>query len=191
MFEPLGAKFYELFKVLQASSELRFKLTQEQKQRFNTFFNEKHSQYISLQGLDIASIVRRSGLIAFRIAMILTVLRTMETGDISEQLVYTDQDYKTALDMITVLLKHSDKVYTQMPKQEAMKNRKNIHQQFLDALPKTFDHKTCVSAADRLGIKSKTAEGYIKKIVESGLLDHSKHNHYVNLQIPEKQEKET
>ncbi|WP_019038509.1 DUF3987 domain-containing protein [Psychroflexus tropicus] len=190
-FDRLGAEFYELYKILQASPELRFDLTQEQKQKFNAFFQEKQAQYISLQGIDIASIVRRSGLIAFRIAMILTVLRTMETGDISERLVCTDQDYQTALNMVNVLLKHSDKVYTQMPKEETMKKRKNIRQQFLDALPKTFDRKTYVSAADRLGIKSKTAEGYIKKFVESGLLDHPKHNHYVNLQIPDKQEKQT
>ena len=115
----------------------------------------------------------------------------METGDISEQLVCTDQDYQIALDMVAVLLKHSDKVFTQMPKEEAMKKRKNIRQQFLDDLPKTFDRKTYVSVAERLGIKSKTAEGYIKKFVESGLLDHPKHNHYINLQIPDKQQKQT
>ena len=78
-----------------------------------------------------------------------------------------------------------------MPKEEAMKKRKNIRQQFLDALPKTFDRKTYVSVAERLGIRSKTAEGYIKKFVDSGLLHRPKHNHYVNLQIPDKQEKET
>ena len=96
-FDRLGAEFNELYKVLQASPELRFDLTQEQKQRFNAFFKEKQAQYISLQGIDIASIVRRSGLIAFRIAMILTVLRTMETGDISEQLMCTDQDFQNSL----------------------------------------------------------------------------------------------
>jgi hypothetical protein len=190
-FDRLGVEFYALYKMLQANPAIRFDFTQEQKVHFNAFFKEKQAQYISLQGIDIASIVRRSGLIAFRIAMILTVLRIMETGEVSQRLICSEQDYNAALDMITVLLKHSDKVFTQMPKEEATAKRKNIRQQFLDALPKVFDRKVYVTIAEKLGIKAKTAEGYIKKFVESGLLHHPKHNQYINLQIPDNQKPET
>ena len=190
-FDGLGAEYFGLYKSLKSSTSIRFDFTDAQKQQFNTFFKGKQAQYISLQGIDIASIVRRSGLIAFRIALILTVLRIMETGDLAAELQCSDQDFKTALDIVTVLLKHSDKVYTQMPKEEKMNKRKNIRQQFLEALPKTFDRKQYLKAAEKLNINTKTAEGYIKKFVEANLLDHPKHNHYVNLQKVDEVETKT
>ncbi|WP_375582237.1 DUF3987 domain-containing protein [Cyclobacterium xiamenense] len=190
-FDNLGNDFYEIFKNLESNGGIRFKLTGSQKKEFNKFFREKQAQYICLQGISIASMVRRSGLIAFRIAMILSVLRIMETGDISDPLVCRDEDFKSAMAMVNVLLKHSDKVYTQMPKEEVPQARKNIQQQFLDALPKNFDRKTYVSTAEKLKIKEKTAENYIKKFVESGLLDHPRHNQYVNLQIPDTEQEGT
>lgn len=177
-FEGLGTKFHELFEILDSNAAIHFKLTTSQKDQFNKFFKEKQEQYICLQGINIASVIRRSGLIAFRIAMILSVLRILETGDIPDPFLCTDQDFQSALAMITVLLKHSDKVYTQMPKEEVAQGRKNIRQQFLDALPKNFDRKTYVIVAEKSGIKEKTAEGYIKKFVDAGLLDHPGHNLY-------------
>ena len=190
-FDGLGAEYFGLYKSLQSTPSMQFDFTDAQEQQFNAFFKEKQAQYISLQGIDIASIVRRSGLISFRIAMILTVLRIMETGDLSTELECNNQDFKTALDIAEVLLKHSDKVYTQMPKKEKFNKSKNIRQQFLDVLPKTFDRNQYREAAEKLSINVKTAEGYIKKFVEANLLDHPKHNHYINLKKVEEVETKT
>ena len=190
-FDGLGAEYFGLYKSLQSNTSMRFDFTYAQEQQFNAFFKEKQAQYISLQGIDIASIVRRSGLISFRIALILTVLRIMETGDLSTELECNDQDFKTALNIAEVLLKHSDKVYTQMPKKEKFNKSKNIRQQFLDVLPKTFDRNQYLETAEKLSIHAKTAEGYIKKFVEANLLDHHKHNHYINLKKVDEVETKT
>ena len=68
---------------------------------------------------------------------------------------------------------------------------KNIRQQFLDVLPKTFDRNQYLETAEKLSINAKTAEGYIKKFVEANLLDHHKHNHYINLKKVDEVETKT
>ena len=68
-----------------ANSEIQFCLTAEQQEQFNAFFEQIQNTYLSLQGLDYMATIRRLGLIAFRIAMILSTLRIMEHGDLPER----------------------------------------------------------------------------------------------------------
>jgi hypothetical protein len=55
---------------------LRFCLTAKQQQAFNAHFSQAQNQYLYLCGVDYLAIVRRLGLITFRVAMILI----MDTG---------------------------------------------------------------------------------------------------------------
>jgi len=51
-----------------------------------------------LRGTDYLATVRRLGLITFRIAMILTTLRIMETGEIHSPMICNDTDFNTAIE---------------------------------------------------------------------------------------------
>jgi hypothetical protein len=62
---------------LKQQQEMRFCLIASQQQAFNAYFEQVQIQFLSLYGDDYIATVRRSGLITFRIAMILTVLRLM------------------------------------------------------------------------------------------------------------------
>jgi hypothetical protein len=66
----------------QQTHPIRFALTTVQQQTFNTYFAQIQNQYLYLCGIDYIATIRRLGLITFRIAMILTTLRIMETGEI-------------------------------------------------------------------------------------------------------------
>jgi len=82
-FELVGNQFYELYQSLQSSSEIKFCLSSLQKERFNTFFSQTQDLYISIHGLDYIAAIRRLGLIAFRLCMIFSTLRIMDTGETS------------------------------------------------------------------------------------------------------------
>ena len=56
------------------------------------------------------------GLITFRIAMVLSVLRIMEDGCFDKTLLCMDTDFETALTMAEVLLQHTGKVIRELPK---------------------------------------------------------------------------
>ena len=96
-FEHLGKQFYELYRILQASQPIRFALSAQQQEQFNSFFAQVQKEYSNLFGLDIVASVRRLGLITFRIAMILTSLRIIDGGQISNLIVCDDSDFSPLL----------------------------------------------------------------------------------------------
>lgn len=179
-FEHLGKQFYELYRILQASQPIRFALSARQQEKFNSFFAQVQKEYSNLFGLDIVASVRRLGLITFRIAMILTSLRIIDGGQISNLIVCDDSDFQSSIIMARVLLQHTAKVFGSLPTTEsnAPNGQTVIRQTFLDNLPPEFDRKTYLAVAEKLKIPAKTAEKYISKFCVGGLLKHLAHDSY-------------
>lgn len=179
-FEHLGTHFFELYKILQSSQPIRFALSSTQQAEFNAFFAQVQTEYSNLFGLDIVASVRRLGLITFRIAMILTSLRIIDSGNIATLIVCDDSDFQSAITMARVLLQHTAKVFGSLPTTEsnAPNGQSVIRQTFLDNLPPEFDRKTYLSVAEKLKIPAKTAEKYISKFCVGGLLKHLAHDSY-------------
>jgi hypothetical protein len=126
-----------------------------------------------LIGNDFNANSRRLGLITFRIAMVLSALRILETGDISDSITCTDTDYKTALSIVFTLEKHAIAVFQNLPNN----NLKGLKLKFLNSLPNEFNRQVYLNIAEKLSIKPKTAEKYITQIRSANLLKHE-HNKY-------------
>jgi hypothetical protein len=179
-FSNLGKEFYELYTSLDSSSEMEFSFSPEQQEQFNTFFAQIQNHYITIQGLDYMATVRRLGLIAFRLAMVLSVLRIPETGEWPEQLVCNDTDFETVLSMIKILVKHSAIVFSELPEEIKPPKRKNRKEKFLEQLPLHFNRQKYLEAAKSLSIPDKTAEGYITEFVKKGLIHRESQDQYIN-----------
>ena len=193
LFKEIGRDFYQFHKLLGAQP-IRFTLQQEQQRRFNTFFSKTQAEYAALFGNDIIASVRRLGLILFRFAMILTVLRQMDEGafplaleDGKEALlVCTDADFDTALAMVKVLLQHTVRVFQALPRrterrfrQDRRQRTESYMQTFLAALPDAFSRSGYLQTAADMGINEKTAERYIAELCRSGMLEHPASGQYV------------
>ena len=125
--------------------------------------------------------VRRLGIITFRIAMILSVLRILEHGLPTNVITCSDTDYSTAITIIKNLLQHTAKVFQTLPENnvEPIQGSKNqLKQQFFNALPHDFDTQTAISIALSLNIPKPTAERYIKQWCCSAQLNRVKHGWY-------------
>ncbi len=196
LFEEIGRDFYSFHKLLTAQT-VRFTLQPEQKQRFNAFFSQTQQEYAAIFGNDIIASVRRLGLILFRFAMILTVLRQMDDGTFPPPsgsddgqrpeavLTCADADFATALAMVKVLLQHTVIVFQALPRRAERRFRQDRRQRteshmqtFLTALPDSFDRPTYLKTAADLGINEKTAERYITDLCRSGQLDHPASGQY-------------
>jgi hypothetical protein len=187
-FDSLGTQFYDLYKTLKSGREIEFCLTADQKAQFNQFFALVQDQYITMQGLDYMGTVRRLGLVAFRISMIFSALRILETGDTSPITVCEERDFHSALSMAKVLVKHASKVFNELPADEKPMVRKNRKQKFLEGLPKNFNRKKYLEIAKSLSIADKTAEGYITEFAKKGLIHREMQDTYINLSLGEEQQ---
>jgi hypothetical protein len=177
-FRELGNLFYDFYKTMQQQSEIRFCLTVQQQNQFNDYFSQAQNQYLYLCGTDYIATVRRLALIAFRIAMILTTLRIMDTGHITTPFTCNDADFITALEMVKILIQHAAKVYEALLIQIETQKQPNQKQLFLEALPPEFSRQDYIATAKRLNIPDKTAEKHISKFVQSGLINHFAHGKY-------------
>lgn len=178
-FARLGSQFFDLYKILQQQSKpLRFSLTTTQQQAFNNYFSQAQKQYLYLCGIDYLASVRRLGLITFRIAMILTTLRIMESGELVSPMVCRDKDFNTALEMVKILLQHASRVFDALPAESVSAQQPNQKQLFLEKLPLEFSRQDYLKTAQQLEIPDKTAEKHIAKFVQNGLINHFAHDKY-------------
>ena len=189
-FKKIGKDFCAFLKTFP-THPIQFTLSRSQMDQFYNFFEATQLRYAQQYGDEIVASVRRLGLILFRFAMILTVLRQMDkapkkTRKDVRQLVCSDIDFDSALSMVKVLLQHSAAVFQSLPrnpKTPILKGRQLLaaeaREKFLAALPESFDRPTYLKVAASLNIAVKTAERYLADFCKSGQLSHPANGQYL------------
>jgi hypothetical protein len=134
---------------------------------------------LELLGEEYIATVRRLGLSAFRICMTITALRLMETRDFDGELICYDQDLQTAFEMVKVLIKHAEQVFSELPLERQNAPRKNKMDKLLEILPAEFNRQIYLDFAAKMTIAPKTADGYVNLLYKRGCIDKVSHNHYI------------
>lgn len=168
----LGERFLRIYHALHQHKDhpLEFRLSQEQELEFNRFFEGLQLEQVGLHGDDLIAFVRRLGLVCFRLAMMLTVLRHETLSPmfdpLSQSLICSDHDFRTAMTIANCLINHTAHVYTNLvphdDKAQALASGMTAAEKRLyDALGKDFITADARQAAANLGIPWKTAERYL------------------------------
>ena len=170
---PLGLRFKAIYDDLKAYSKepLKFTLNEEQKTRFNQFFEPLYNEQIGLHGDELEAFIFRLGLTTYRIAMVLTVLRHEEKkprfGEKGEPLVCTETDFQTAITIASCLINHTVYVYKRLlphvetPLSTSGKPMSAQELALYNALQQEFTTKDFLQLARQLHIPGRTAERYI------------------------------
>ena len=177
-FDRLGEDFFDFYRILKQCESIHFSLSDSQQIEFNEYFERVQQQYWGLLGNDIVGTIRRLGLIAFRIAMVLTVLRMMDTGNINRTIVCSNHDFQTAMEITKVLLQHAAFVFRQLPQSTTATQNDNPKMIFFSELPPSFDRTKYIEIAERLEIPESTANKQIARLVDSGLLTRQTRGNY-------------
>lgn len=183
-FQDLGKDYTEFYTILRDNKDLKFSFTIEQKDDFNATFEGLQNKYVPLCGDEFVASVRRLGVIMFRIAMCISVLRIMEDGNFSDDIICLDQNYLVAKTIITVLIQHNAKVFNELPKSTPIFNpakngeKTKLHQAFFDALPPEFDRKTYSAIAEQMGLNPKSIDRTVRKWCDDGKLENVAHGQY-------------
>ena len=184
-FRALGEDYHDFYNILRSSKDLLFSLTPLQQEHFNTTFDRYQTEYIDRCGEDFIASVRRLGVITFRIAMILSAIRIMETGNFENDIVCLDRDYDTAISIADVLIEHDAKVFLDLPQRQMQAStaakgsaRNRMHQEFFAAMPDNFDRKTYLATAVQVGLNQNSVDRLIRKWCEEGKLENISHGKY-------------
>ncbi|RYD57612.1 MAG: DUF3987 domain-containing protein [Sphingobacteriales bacterium] len=163
--------------------EIMFTLTGAQQLAFNRWFTEKSSLLAKVCGDDIISSVRRLGLITWRLAMTLSIIRQIDSNHKPQSIECHDDDFSTAFAITECLIFHTTKVFDQLKELKTSKQKVKPDQtkpvdRFWTKLPSVFSWKEAVEIAGHLGIKDKTAGNYIAKYIIDSKLLRTSHGSY-------------
>lgn len=107
-FRFFGEGLTDLYlKLSQRQNQILFDFSAEQKKIFNQTFAIWQQELFDRNGDDVVATARRLGLIDFRIAMILSMLRTIGDDSISGEIICSDIDFENAISIANVLKTHS------------------------------------------------------------------------------------
>ena len=177
-FYEMGKEYFAFYEALKSSPDIQYSLSADQQNAFNAFFQSNFLRYLNLKGDDYIGTIRRLGLITFRLSMILSALRLMESGEITERLVCEEQDFQTSLQIAKTLFEHAGHIFNQLPESDRPSVKPNKRERFFEELPESFNRKGYLETAIKLGIKDKTAQGYITAFVKAGLLHRDEKDSY-------------
>ena len=180
-YGALGSEFYALYSRLKALNyKMEFALTEEQESRFNAMFEKWQLEVTDEYGVGITPSVRRMGLIAYRMAMILSVLRLDPRGTMPSTLVCNDTDFGFALDTVDVLLGHVADIYAEFPSvdEDEVVDLLPLEEKFFSLLPDAFDNQTYSQKATELYISKRTAQRYVQNFIKLKKVTKIKHNKY-------------
>ena len=146
-----------------SQSNRLFNLTVSQGKTLDDTFSELlDDKYSSYKG-DSGSLVVRLGLITYKIAMLLSAVRTDESKMKCE-----DRDFETAMELTKVYLAHGLNVFEKINNRE---NRLPLNEErWMNKLPKEFTTGEAITIAKKLGIAERTVYKKLSDYVKSELL---------------------
>lgn len=169
--EAIGKRVYDIHLILKKKQGgIEFKLTEEQEDKFNDFFNKLVEEYKDMLGRDFVANIYRMGLSAYRIAMILSITRLEDTTSLPECIICKNEDLECALIIADTLMQHAARIFsTLLPSKEGddvmgIKLSPKSEKLFA-ALPDSFNRQMVLAAAQKLGIAKRTAEKYVGEYV--------------------------
>ena len=182
-FKELSIQIFKMVNFLQ-KEETEIHLTTKQWNRLNQQFDSWLTDITTFTSEEAASIVKRLGLIMYRIAMLFTTLRKFEKMEAAPDLYCTDEDFNTAMQLVEVYQQHSILMFNNLPNQgESTQFKKGDRKQkFIEALPQEFTTKQAVEIGKKFGFSYSLVTHYLPKQVPK-LFSSSKAGYYIKKQI--------
>ena len=177
-FEEAAEKMLQYW-TTQLDLKTNIRLHESHAKRVNTYFNKKLQEFYKIHGDAIVPSVKRLGLVFYRIAMLLTTIRYLDSKKTVPQECYIeDVDFRVAHQIVDALFEHLKIVYKRV--ENSMRDvRLNIRQRnMFEQLPDEFGRDEYDALAEKLGIKYKTAERYIGVYIKKDLLMRCEHGKY-------------
>ncbi len=172
-FDAIGKKVLKLYQHLLHNPDIRFSLTSRQKDYFNTYFRNAQRSYHNRLGDDFIASIRRMGLITYRIAMVLSILRMVEEKEFPELLYCHDIDFECTMIISKVLIQHTERVYKELSNHDLNRpasESQSRKAQLLNILPDEFDTASAQELAAKLNIPRRTVERYLSEWRKEGTL---------------------
>lgn len=185
MFKLLGDKFCHLHEEFVRQGNYSFSLPSGLQENFIEYLSRVNEECCDEVDNKMQGVVRRMGLIAYRIMMVLTAVRNLENVhrnssllDGAERLVCHEYDYSIAMNICETLLYHAVFIYQNLSGNQFKRFNSALQETGIYArrntlynmLPDTFTKKDYDARGSSLGENGSTANKWIEAFIKDGKL---------------------
>jgi hypothetical protein len=177
-FEKLSDEIKSIYDKY-SGRQYEFDLTESQWKELDDQFSNWLNEITTFIHQDTASIVKRLGLIQFRIAMILSILRHNEDNKEETTITCSDLDFKSAQLLSNVYLDHALTMFFKLPRESRLAINKKI-KTFFDSLPENtvIKREDAVNIGRKNQIQERTVDKYLKRLLGINYLEQPEYGKY-------------
>lgn len=185
-FASLGEKIQHLYDLYE-SKKMRFDLPVEFAEVIDLVFSDRLEE-VNLFNEGAESVVKRLGLINFRIAMLLTTIRVGErclksSELLPEVLTCSDVDFQTAIQLTSTLYQHSLLIFRALPGQSTSNFGISADKmKFFNNLPVQFKREEAVKAGEGVKLTKDIVDKLLRRLIQKGVLRKNDYGHYEKVQ---------
>ncbi|MFY9281649.1 MAG: hypothetical protein WAO92_06565 [Bacteroidia bacterium] len=152
-------------------------MTREQGETLDNTFREVLGHNVALYREEVSGVIYRLGLMTYKIAMVLTALRSDD-----ENLVCSDEDFNIAKYLVEkVFIVHSIETLNKIGKQSKLPNSKQVRLYEWITEKVNFTRAEIYPEAESLGIPDRTLTDILKKFVNDKMIKKTSHGNYSRL----------
>ncbi|MGC6419724.1 MAG: DUF3987 domain-containing protein [Chitinophagales bacterium] len=149
-----------------------FNWSEHQVKPLEKMFHSVLEDVKDLNDENLVSLVTRGGLMAFKIAMILSALRTDD-----KEMICSDEDFKIATTLVLdVYLKHNFHIYRLLNKRSYTPVKPQ--ERLFNEMPKSFATKEALEWGKKAGFKERSIQNFLDSLMQSGRLLREKKGFY-------------
>lgn len=159
-FENFGEMIYDTYeRLVKMESLIEFSFTENQESKFIKLIQPIRNDIIENHAEGFISNVHRHGLIFYRLAMILTIVRNLDNIYDNRNLECSNVDFMLAYHLMTTLLRHSQFTYNTIDNGDLSIQDEEL----LDKMSSSFSREELINAGKKLGIPIRTIDDKISQ----------------------------
>ena len=171
IFEKYSADLCEKFK---SNVPRKFMMTEEQGAKLDDFFSDAHAHNIALYSQNASGITFRLGLMCFKMAMVLSAVRSDDT-----EVICSDEDFNIAFKLVgEVFMPHAMAMLNKVGKQAIATTPAQIKLFTWIRTKEKFSRAEAAVKAKEIGIKDRTLSDILKRFLVSKLIKKISHGLY-------------
>ena len=201
VFTNMGKEWKQMVDMLKMNGIYTLRLTDSQKEEFNTLFARLFYRSGLANGSEMSSSVARLAINTCRIMSVVAMLRAMERWDVESgriaeggeplmrpaddtppdnvkdgivshwSIIISEDDFRAVLGIVEPLYRHSTHILSFLPATEVVRRSNADRDALMGMMADEFTRKQFKAAADGMGIKTNTAYTWLKRMVRRGAIE--------------------
>ena len=163
LFSSASNQMLRLYgKLIINNIDVEIKLSQIQWKRFNETMDYVVNAYIESNSKDVLPILKRHGLMLFRICMILSMIRHINDDTIESSIECNDEDFETSLAIIKFSVDQAISVSNILSDKEDLGVKEIL---LLTSLNSEFTRSEAVNLREKLAVSERTIANFLNRLI--------------------------